>query len=344
MNIWVFRQADEEREKLNDELEKGKLRQGWGIPGMELEVNGEKVERKEWISKNINNEEIIKQWGGISNESLQKHYNLLRYLVEIKDGDLIVIPKCKNKDQFALAMAKAKKGKTYHCDDGIMSLYGGMDFIHYITINPEKLRVFNYKSINVPNIIERLLKCIAYSRRISRVKNNDFKEALEKCWEMEASQEDLEPSETIEIINAQIAPVIESTYKVINNLCPNVFEKIVRDVLIDNGLTIEETNIYDKEGGDIDIIASKSIDLLEYEEHYEVLLQVKNKVGSDKNDIKGIEQLLQQAKSLNKEDCKKIYINMVKDFTDKTKEKAEKEGILLINGIEFTKLYLKSMI
>ena len=103
-----------------EELKQGRLRQGWGGPNMDVRNPFDKFTAA-W-----------EKWSPCS-ENVKRRYNMLRVMFEIKEGDLIVIPKVSmeyNVPGRYFIIVKCRKSYEFTLPDG------KNDFGHYIEVDP----------------------------------------------------------------------------------------------------------------------------------------------------------------------------------------------------------------
>jgi len=137
---------------------------------------------------------------------------------------------------------------------------------------------------------------------------------------------------------------------VINGWEAKQLERIIEELFTRCGYRCINSNIYDGQGADVDLVFEsftgntllKSISELSSELSRELVpvihVQAKNKRGIDDNDIEGAFQLVRTEgyeKQIN------ILINMTQEFSGETKKYAAEKGIILINGFDFASLLVK---
>ena len=112
-NYLVIRTSDDEKQWIWQEIQRGRLRQGWGLSNMEL-PSGEHTSEKmaEWCARfrkrgqEFWREEILQEYA-------EKRYWILRPMTEIRIGDRIVIPNMPTWDSLCVAIARG----TYEFDN-----------------------------------------------------------------------------------------------------------------------------------------------------------------------------------------------------------------------------------
>jgi hypothetical protein len=94
------------RKALFQEMKKGRLRQGWGRNGMSLlDTHGKPLSRDGWV-KNYR----TASGAGETVKKARGHYRLLSPMLDIRPGDLIVVPNFAEDGWDGLVIAKAVAG------------------------------------------------------------------------------------------------------------------------------------------------------------------------------------------------------------------------------------------
>ena len=92
--VMVVRTSDEPKDHsfLWEEIQNGRLRQGWGIGGLQLIENDRVVPPEVWEKRF--NENVQKHWQETPEPGdALKRYRILLRLLDLKAGDLVVVPK-----------------------------------------------------------------------------------------------------------------------------------------------------------------------------------------------------------------------------------------------------------
>ena len=344
-NVYVFRiNYDDKFKMIRDELIKGRLRQGWGIEGMSLDGTLEEF-KTSWRDA----------WGGDDSEDdyIRRKYNNLLIMKEFQEGDIIVIPKIDingNKDYPCQCFTVVKCRKPY----SFSVLQNCGDFGHYVDV--EILFSCSYYGDKLsPITIAGKFK--AYQRAINRVGNDVFINALnELIGENEKNHitTDVERKEYSFIMAQELSDKYEKlVVDNLNNLQkldPKSFEYLIRELFEKNGFICSRMNEYDGEGGDIDIqmmLNDKSLLGAVFKQakgvdNLFINIQAKKKQGHDWDSRKAVDQLLIKRESNKK---RGQFIDIVIDLTDgydtDTEEYAEKNDVILINGMQFSSLLLQ---
>ena len=91
----VFRTDETSQEYLYRELRAGCLRQGWGSPGLALKTaDGHLVEKPEWEANHNN---------AYGKAPGPKKYANLRHMLDLNEGEVVVVPKMPEQHQFTIA-------------------------------------------------------------------------------------------------------------------------------------------------------------------------------------------------------------------------------------------------
>ena len=98
MSCFLFRIDVEKEEVINDIIKLGKLRQGWGKSQMSLLKNDEIISKEEWRNN------FPEEWD-CSDKYINKKYDNLKIMLNIKKDDVIIIPKFPTWDSLSVAKA-----------------------------------------------------------------------------------------------------------------------------------------------------------------------------------------------------------------------------------------------
>ena len=107
------------------------------------------------------------------------------------------------------------------------------------------------------------------------------------------------------------------------------FEGLCEKLLQANGYKVERRNKYDREGGDVDLICTRSRQDTSMFEGGDVILFVQIKKHEGESNDSAVRQVLKMiGEDRYADGC---VMSMADDFTDEAKELAEKNGIVLLN-------------
>ncbi len=325
-NVFVFRIANDV-DYVKNEIKQGRLRQGWGNSTSNLTG----VSLDEWVKARCKNNHFDGDYEYYSS----KYRNLVKML-DIKSGDILIIPKTPDYTKFTICRAS---GEYTFCEP---FGYNKDDYYHTIPIDTDSIREFSYHANEKCKIIHAKLR--SYQSPINRVWLENVIEAAESV--VSACSDICEkPTENV---------VKEIKYDIFRNSAIDRFrnlgnretEKIVKLIFENMGYEFIGSNSYDREGGDADLIFADNFfgELMDCGVNSsdisgKVFIQVKNKDGMDYNDIEGVEQLIKRTQNENA--AAKILISTTDKFTQKCKDLANKNNILLIDGNGFLKLVFK---
>lgn len=344
-NVYIFRVNYEQYyNKILDELKKGRLRQGWGASGMD-------------INEAYSLDDYIHGWEnawGLPDRNLnyvKNKYNNLKIMLEMKKGDLIIIPKVYDYNSFTIVTV----GGEYYFDKSEDVFKDGSnvdDFRHVIPIDLEKsFKSISYHSCHESEIIKAKFR--AYQYPVNRVYNKDVIESVNKILstDMENLSEDKRYLDILDIKNMDpYKSVLEEMLEKIRSWSPDSLEKIIEELFESNGYVLERRNSYDRKGGDIDLtfkcpvggIVENIASIANQETKLylpKINIQLKKKYNIDINDIEGVNQLINM--SNDEENSINILMSTADDFTTECKQKAEGNGVVLVNGNNLAKLILK---
>jgi hypothetical protein len=322
-NVYVFRISTGNEYK-REELSAGILRQGWGVKDLQLvEKDGTIVDENTWI------ERWPEYWKD-DEKSKRGRYKILKPMLDMKEGDMVIIPKYPEWD--TLTIAKIKEGYRYDLNEK------EGDFGHKLEIDIDKARYFAYNANEHSKLIHSKMR--SYQSAINRVHMEKVKKAVISLSEMESDK-------TIKDISKIIkSSFFENTKGLKDKLFdtrPNDIEKLTEEIFTKAGYTLISKNSYDREGGDADLIFQKNLDIIsEFSSRdvdYRVYVQVKKKQGEVWNELEGIEQLIKITKG-EKGNFSKVLVS-TSEFSPHTQAKAREEDIVLIGGDSLIKLILK---
>ncbi|MCH1626461.1 restriction endonuclease [Ferdinandcohnia quinoae] len=331
----VFRQNDADRKKLYQEIQQGRLRQGWGY--------------SEKFSLTSGKEEFIQNFFSVTNneKAARKQWNVLSRMLHINDGDTIVIPKQPDHNHYLIVKAK-QIADTNSCYEFREPLQNTDDYRHVVHIDQENIQIVHYDSMQTPLIIKRLLKSIAYSSPVNFVQKREFIEAVNEVFLSQDKDSLVEAHPIQSKIQAFEENLYQEWVKSVRNLTPSDFEKLVNKYMQDNGFDVLKTNSYDRKGGDIDLLCSKEIQVQTPFEPKTITLtyciQIKKHQGI--TNATGVNQLIQMENQLDLEESnlvQKILISLADGFNEKCRDLASENNVLLVNGVEFAQLYFKSL-
>jgi predicted Mrr-cat superfamily restriction endonuclease len=120
------------------------------------------------------------------------------------------------------------------------------------------------------------------------------------------------------------------------------FESLCERLLVKSGYTVVGRNVFDGEGGDVDIHCTrKRADASPFEDG-DVTLYVQVKKHEGVTDDIAVRQLVKMmSKDSSADGC---VMSLAEDFSQEAKELAEQNDILLMNGTAVCKLALNSML
>lgn len=324
-NVFVFRIANNDFVK--SEIGKGRLRQGWGNSTSDLTDTT--------LEKWVKSKSDAKPFEDDYRYYASKYKNLVKML-EIKAGDILIIPKVPDYNTFTVC--QASDGYTFTKPEG----FDGDDYYHTISIDTASIRNFSYYANEKSKIIHAKFR--AYQSPVNKVWNEDVVQAVNRLIEIDSVTSELSTIDIVKEIKDDIFKT--SAIDRFRNLGNHETEKMVKLIFEKLGYEFIGSNSYDREGGDADLIfADNSFGELmdaginSSEISGKVFVQVKNKYGTDNNDIAGVKQLIQRTENENA--AAKILISTADCFTQECVKLANQNNILLINGKGFLNLLFR---
>ncbi len=140
--------------------------------------------------------------------------------------------------------------------------------------------------------------------------------------------------ELLEILRGRLGEISPS-------IGPISFEKVCEYLVTESGYKIEGRNIYNKEGGDVDLRCIRERSNISPFESGQVTLFVQIKKHTGITNDNAVKQLLQMMKDEPAADG--CVISLADGYTTDAKELAKRHEILLLNGESLTRLFLKAL-
>lgn len=340
--FFVLRQQYEEfdlRNELYNEIKCGRFRQGWGIKNLDLGRN-----KENWVKNFV--QVALKEWEEeITPAQAENRYWILYPMLEINHDDIILVPKQPNDETFIVAQAKEREGKVYYFDDEDQSSRKllGNDFRHVINIVPESVKELPYNA-NITTLLVKK-KTRGYQRAVNNVWDEQFREAINNLFQAPEARS----LPLLDVMTEAISPIHMEVLEKLRKLPPRELEKLVENIFSNAGLEVISGHVFDKVGGDIDIIFQIPMNLPSVVEiispeigpPIKLNIQIKQKDGIDFADNLGVEQLIKMSRGATNEYG--ILISTADDFTEECKRLAKQEKVILINGIKLAEIILKNL-
>lgn len=342
-NVFVFRiNYDENFKRIRSEILSGRLRQGWGADGMSIDSSLD-----DFISA------WKKKWGenDADLDTMKRKYDNLCIMKEIKEGDILVIPKL-----------DISEGKDYPCRCFTVVectnpycfsvLNDKADFGHIIGI--KVLFSCSYHGDRYDTLVVSG-KFKAYQKALNRVNNSQFIKAVDRLIDVNRKTlltTEIEPCDFTFIMAQELSEkydrLVEDNLTNLRNMDPKSFEYLIKELFEKNGFTFSRMNSYDGEGGDIDVqmmLNEKSLFGAVFKQakgvdNFYINIQAKKKTGKDWNAKTAVEQLVKKrtAEMLYHVD---IVIDLTDDFDEETEKYAHDNHVVLINGKQCSLLLLQ---
>lgn len=342
---FVFRINDSDHfDTIRNEILRGYLRQGWGAQGMSVNNSYEEY-KAAWYEK----------WGenDTTEARIKRKYNNLRNMIYIEKGDIIIIPKVSINDGYdypCRCFTVARCTETYSFE--VMKSIN--DFGHIIGI--ESLFSCPYYINDPSNQITAKFR--AYQSSINNVWNKSFCNSVDELIKIYNDKginvDEVTPNMLCvvsEVINEKYDELIDVIIDKVSKYTPKQFENIINELFQKNGYIFYKQNVHDGRGGDIDISLKYDDKTLlgnifkssESTETPYINIQAKKKPGTDLEDINAVKQLIDLAKTHNRENTNdiNIVIDLADEFQEATVEYAREHNVILINGRQFASLLIQ---
>lgn len=330
--VMVIRTADEEKEWILKELKAGRLRQGWGLEGSQLAEDGSPIPAESWVERYT--AAVRKHWDQkASTRDSAKRYRILSGMLNLREGDLVVVPKMPAPGEFAIVRVAGRytfqrehfKTKTN-------------DFGHVIPVEVSSIRYFPHSSSLEARLISNKFK--GYQAAVNNVWDEAFSAAVASLMSSKKAATKKTIGEGFDEIRESL---LTDFLAKVRQIGPGDLEKLVLSVFEKAGYRCHKTHHFDKQGGDADLVLSTSLPLISSVADMDltVFVQVKQKFGKDSADVHGVEQLAMI--SADKPQSIRILISTVDDFSPACRAKAEEESVILINGMQLADMLSRNL-
>lgn len=346
VNYYIFRIDYSKQKYFKENLEKGILRQGWGIENLSLlDENGEVRNQEEWVNT------CPESWRTTdeARRYLRNKNSNLRKMLEMKEGDIILIPKFPEWNMFSLYRVT---GKYYFNLEETAVDYGHCIPVKVATTYPYEIdKCFTYNGNDDTKVIHSKLR--GYQTSINSVYNKEIIKAIESLLQIKSIKEVSPITEILRNIFEKNIKNMENLNREIFSVRPDDVEKIVEEIFVKQGYLVESKNSYDRKGGDSDRTFIKPLPILsEVNDEIgscRVYVQIKKKDGIYDEDegIKQLEKIVATKENIEGKDNK--FNNFYKvlvctgEFSSRIKELAQEKNIILIDGIQLIRMCLKNI-
>ena len=316
----VFR-MDENNGWLYQELTEGRLRQGWGAPGCALlTADGQRVDRAKFLEGYIE---------AYEEEASPRRFAILTRMLDLNDGDVVVIPKMPEWNQFTIARV-SHPGYEFDYEGDLH------DYRHIVHVVPESIRTFNYHANEYAYLISGLFARANHRPAISFCYSAEQIEAASLLLE-QPNNTDANPNLPEEFYRAAIDDAFRTAaialYEQIRNWNGPRFEEAVRQAFNDQGYEMQNLRRYDGQGGDADMLVAPPTSPYGVFLPGEIAVQVKWIQGEDPNDVNAVRQIIQWAETQGS-NAAKYVISSASRFTDAAQELAAAGDVILIGGLQ----------
>ena len=305
---------------LESELAQGRLRQGWGAPGLGLTRDGDPLAKHQWESAHR-----TIGWGDPS----PRRFAILSRMLDIKKHDIVVIPKMPHWNQFSIARAS---------DDYRFEVVGGLDdFGHIVPVDPESVRTFHYHANDEAFLVSGLFSRANHRPAVSFCYG---KEHIAAAVSLLGRTSNPTEKSLTDLSRARMDNAFRDASKSLQEEVaawngPR-FEQAVRQAFRDQGYEVKDHPHYDGKGGDVDILVSPPIDrfrLFLPDIGDPIAVQVKWKQGVDHDDEDAVKQIVDGVEFLG-HNALRYVISSASRFTERAKVTAAENNVVLISGLQ----------
>ena len=314
----IFRTDEENAGWLYTELTEGRLRQGWGAPGLDLKTAaGRRVEKAEWEEKHK------AHW---KEDPSPKRFAILTRMLDMKDGDVVVVPKMPERNQFTIARVSGRYRFEPEEDLG--------DFGHIVPVHRDSIRTFGYHADNDAFLISGLFARANHRSAVSFCYNAEQVKAAHRLLQRQSSPTSKPQKELSRAaINNTFKDAAMALRDQVKDWNGPRFEEAVRQAFRDQGYTIKDHRHFDRQGADADILVSPPASLYGLFLPAEIAVQVKWKQGLDEYDDEAVRQIVKFVE-WQRIDAAKYVISSASGFTDNAHKLADENNVVLIGGLQ----------
>ncbi len=319
-NFFAIFRCDENDGWLYDELKKGRLRQGWGAAGLYLVTkDGVRVEKKDWEQAHRK----LEKWG----EPSPRRFSILSQMLYLERGDIVVIPKMPQWNQFTVARVAA--GYQFEHESDLK------DFRHIVELDPQSIRPFGYQADDDAYMVSALFARANHRAAVTWCYSQAHLEATGRLLQRESSTStESQESLILKVFDDALKKAAKELNEQVAKWNGQRFEDAVRQAFRNQGYDVKDRERADGKGGDADIVVTPPkrpfVDLFLPNE---IAVQVKWKQDVDKSDGHAVQQIVKWADS-KQSSAAKYVISSASEFTDETREKAAAADVTLISGLQ----------
>lgn len=317
--LTIFR-TDYGNKWLHEELRHGRLRQGWGVPGLSLigerDKPVDKMEREAAYPERTG-------WGDPS----QKRFAILKRMLELDDGNIVVMPKMPDWNQFTVARVRGR----YRFEVA----RGRDDFGHIVPVYRDSVRSFTHRANNEAFLVSALFSRANHRPAVTFCYGAEQVSAVHRLLEMPSSEGEKPQGELLAgAMDHALQTAAKSLAKTVKTWNGQRFENAVRQRFIDQGYqVVKDYKRYDGKGSDMDMVVSPPPSRHGLFLPEEIAVQVKWKWGIDKDDAEAVKQIRDWAKWQDSA-AAKCVISSASQFTEEAREEAAANDVELIGGLQ----------
>lgn len=336
----VIRTDADEKAWIWEEIQAGRLRQGWGTPGMALVRDGGEIPAGDWVT---NYRASAQQyWPGTitppDEEESTARYRILARMMKLEREDVVVVPRVPTWETFLVAVVS----EGYRFDNAPASEREGYeDYRHVIGVDKERLRVQSYHGSEDGRIVQRFM--VAYQSAVNNANSLEFRAAVERLLQRPPGDTVAKPS-FFEVFRKTRRGILTDVLATLRQRPPEDLEAIVGKTFEEAGYRLLDTHRYDGQGGDADLVMTRDLPILSRfaDSASNIYIQVKQRRGdnpNDQEDVKWVEQLLK----ITSEDpgATRVLAATVDEFSAPCVQLCKDHRIVRLAGADLAELITK---
>ena len=321
---FVFRIASD-ADFVQNELQQGRLRQGWSPPGTSLlNADGSERDKEGWTQA------YESAW---DEPPSPRRYATLRRMLDMNKGDLIFIPKAPEYGYFTIAEVEESRGYRFEVTSG------QNDFGHIIPV--KNLRVVANSYNQDSQTIYELFKSAFFRPPVTQVQDYNTERVLSAAERLRNEENTDTPQDPATIKQQRYAEVrrkaAESLIQSVNDEWGHdQFEAAVGEAFERKGYELLKSKSA-RNGGDADHVFSlpmPGFDEVWLESTPLLIVQVKHKTGIDYGDVEGVKQLVKWEPDEGEGVLYRVLFSSAESFTEDCKMIAKANDVILICGTE----------
>lgn len=326
-NVFIIRTLADDP-YVQAELKQGRLRQRWGNADADLHA-----EQEDWVYAQCRRDPF---WNNV--EYYTTKYNDLKALLEIAEGDLLLLPDLPAPSSFTVC--RAAGGYRFARPEG----YDGDDFYHLIPVDIQNARVYRpHDNAHCETVCAKLR---AYRSPVNHVCDEPLSAIVRALLTEPVTREDPSLSSIADAVNTHCRQA-ETVLQQLRCAGSRTVEKTVKLLFETLGYAPVCPDPAEENGEEHTVLRFKNNSLSAFfeaaanstEVASEVYVQTHHATGVDPRDTEKLSQLLIRSNQLS--GATKLFISTADGFSGQCRRFARTNNVLLIDRFGFMKLICK---